>query len=147
MKNIIIFDLDGTLADGEHRLHHIKNEPKDWKTYFSLCRGDDLIPHVAALFYLLRKNPAYEIWIVTGRSNVAEAETREWLYDHYLHPDKLIMRQANDHTDDDVLKAMWVVSGTIPKEKVMMVFEDRTRVVKAWRQLGIPCLQVSEGDF
>ena len=27
------------------------------------------------------------------------------------------------------------------------VFEDRASVVKMWRDLGITCLQVDEGDF
>lgn len=30
MKPIYIFDLDGTLADGAHRLHYIQQEPKRW---------------------------------------------------------------------------------------------------------------------
>ena len=28
-----------------------------------------------------------------------------------------------------------------------MAFDDRSRVVKAWREAGIPCAQVAEGDF
>ena len=30
---------------------------------------------------------------------------------------------------------------------VLGVFEDRDRVVKMWRDLGITCFQVAEGDF
>lgn len=30
----IVFDLDGTLADCEHRIHHITKEPKDWRAFF-----------------------------------------------------------------------------------------------------------------
>jgi len=29
----------------------------------------------------------------------------------------------------------------------IMAFEDRSRVVKMWREAGIPCAQVAEGDF
>lgn len=156
MKNIVIFDLDGTLADCRHRLHFInppvsrtssKPLPKDWKSFFEACPNDDIIEHAAAVFYMFRKNPAYEIWVVSGRSDSVKAQTEKWLLDHHLHPDKLIMRPAAEHMDDDVLKAMWVTSGVIPKERVMMAFDDRDRVVAAWRKLGIPCFQVSEGDF
>lgn len=36
----VVFDLDGTLADGDHRLHHITGETKDWRAFFAAC-GDD----------------------------------------------------------------------------------------------------------
>jgi hypothetical protein len=28
-----------------------------------------------------------------------------------------------------------------------MAFDDRNSVVKMWRDLGIPCAQVADGDF
>lgn len=147
MKNLILFDLDGTLADCTHRLSHIAQEPKNWSAFFSACGGDQIIPHVAALFMLLRRNPAYEVWIVSGRSDEVRAQTEKWLLNHHLHPDKLIMRAANDHSEDDFLKGSWVESGLIPRERIMMVFEDRSRDVKTWRKMGVPCLQVAEGEF
>ena len=30
-----IFDIDGTLADASHRLHHIQNGNKDWDAFFA----------------------------------------------------------------------------------------------------------------
>jgi len=35
-----VFDIDGTIADGDHRLHHIVREagdarPKNWRAFFS----------------------------------------------------------------------------------------------------------------
>ena len=146
-RNLVIFDLDGTLANGDHRVGHITKGSKDWKTYFAECGKDKLIPHTAALFYLIRRNPNYEVWIVSGRSDEVRSQTEYWLQNHSLLPDKLIMRPAGDYTNDDVLKASWVTTGVIPKERILMVFDDRDRVVKAWRKLGLPCFQVAEGDF
>ena len=40
MKNFIVVDIDGTIANGEHRVHHILQEPKDWDAYYSKCDGD-----------------------------------------------------------------------------------------------------------
>ena len=38
--------------------------------------------------------------------------------------------------------------GRFYKPKAMYrAFDDRDRVVKAWRELGVPCAQVSEGKF
>ncbi len=40
-RQIVIVDLDGTLADGRHREHFVTGEgQKDWKSYFAAC-GDD----------------------------------------------------------------------------------------------------------
>lgn len=34
-RNAIIFDIDGTLANLDHRLRHILKEPKDWDAFYS----------------------------------------------------------------------------------------------------------------
>ena len=57
------------------------------------------------------------------------------------------MRQADDRTLDHDLKRSWVENGTIPKDRVLVVFEDRASVVKMWRKLGLTCFQVAPGDF
>ena len=49
---------------------------------------------------------------------------------------------------DDVVKEEWLLS--LPEEiksNISIVFEDRKRVVDMWRNHGIQCCQVSEGDF
>jgi hypothetical protein len=33
-KEVIIFDIDGTLADVLKRIHHLKKKPKDWQAFF-----------------------------------------------------------------------------------------------------------------
>ena len=32
-KQTIIFDVDGTIADVEHRRHHVTQQPTDWKAF------------------------------------------------------------------------------------------------------------------
>ena len=36
----IICDIDGTLADLHHRLHHIKNGNKNWDAFFAEVKDD-----------------------------------------------------------------------------------------------------------
>ena len=45
---IAVFDIDGVLADVEHRRHHISGRPRDWPAFFAAA-GDDpvLAPGVA----------------------------------------------------------------------------------------------------
>lgn len=144
-KDIIIFDLDGTLANGDHRVHHILKQPKDWRSFFAECERDKPIQPIIDVMRALSQ--VFEIWIVSGRSDEVRAETERWLQAYAPFNHKLIMRKQGDYTGDDILKISWLEDGTIPKERVLCVFDDRNRVVKAWREAGLPCLQVAEGDF
>jgi hypothetical protein len=145
-KRIILCDLDGTLADCQHRIHHIAKTPKDWQEFFAACDDDDPILHVIDFIDRLDRDK-FEIWITSGRSDECREATEAWL--SYFGPkyDKLIMRKSGDHTDDGILKPSWLDDGTIPRDRVLLAIDDRNRVVKAWRDAGIPCLQVADGDF
>ena len=33
------------------------------------------------------------------------------------------------------------------QNKIFLIFDDRNKVVKMWRELGLPVFQVAEGDF
>ena len=148
-RKIIVFDLDGTLADCSHRLPHIVRTDglaKDWRSFFAACEDDAPIPHTIEI--LKRFYDDYDIWIVSGRSDECEKQTRSWLRFHLGGCfDKLIMRKAGDFTDDDKLKVSWLDDGSIPVDRVFCVFDDRSRVVASWRKRGLPCFQVAEGDF
>lgn len=146
-KNIILFDLDGTLADCEHRIHHItKKHPKDWKQFFADCYADKPIAHAIQVVNALAAS-GFIIYITSGRSDEVRDETEEWLAQHRVDYDRLIMRKAGDFTDDGILKPSWLEDGTIEKDRVLLAFDDRNRVVESWRNVGIPCFQVASGDF
>lgn len=146
MQDIVLFDLDGTLANGDHRVHHVLKHPKYWRTYFHHCDADKIIPHARVIFCAMIA-AGFQVWIVSGRSDEVRDKTLQWLDENECLPHNLIMRKEGDCTGDDVLKVSWLKDGTIPKERVLCVFDDRARVVKAWRKAGIPCYQVAEGDF
>ena len=76
MTRAYIFDIDGTLANGEHRRHHIEKAPKDWDTYFLLCYLDEPIPHIFELARDLDKAGA-EIVYVTGRRSAIRVATEK----------------------------------------------------------------------
>ncbi len=42
-KNTVIFDIDGTLADCSHRLHHIQKDPADWDGFYEACEDEDWV--------------------------------------------------------------------------------------------------------
>ncbi len=149
MKNVWVFDIDGTLADCSHRLHFIEQKPKDWTSFFAAVRGDAPIPHMVLLCSSLM-GAENRIAFVSGRSDECRSETLAWLnrnigYDAGDCP--LYMRKAGDYRADDIVKMELLARLRSDGHEPIMVFDDRKRVVDAWRSAGVPCAQVAPGDF
>lgn len=147
----VVFDLDGTLADLTHRLHHIQKDPKDWDSFFSPAEvsKDAPIREMLNVYQdLVDAGNLVEVW--SGRSDVSRLATTEWLWRWTgirVLSEKLRMRPDGDHQDDERLKAGWLEEVMAHGEKPNLVFDDRQRVVDMWRSYGIRCCQVAEGNF
>ena len=148
-KDIVIFDLDGTLAIIDERLKEssMKNGKINWKRFFSdeLIKKDLPNPPVIKTANLFHQN-GYKIYIFSGRSETTENATRKWLKDNRIKYDYLRMRKKNDYRPDEIVKKDFIKKSSI-LDKIFLIFDDRKKVVEMWRSLGLPCFQVSEGDF
>ena len=166
MRQAVIFDIDGTLADISPRLKFIQGKKKDWKTFYEFMGLDTPIRsvcHLCATYVGMRKTPIFalytEVYFVTGRPEKYRDRTIQWLRETFpdlrdmgfddggLHSVHLIMRKNGDHRQDDVVKQE--VLENIRKDDVEVLFavEDRKRVVDMYRRNGVTCLQCAEGDF
>lgn len=163
---MIIFDLDGTLADCEHRRHfversHPTNENKrlseisleksppidpfyqgwrpDWKAFYEACDKDELIIPVAEIYDRLWKQSDYYdcFEIWSGRCESVRKKTEKWLEKHSIYYSSLKMRPIGDSTPDDQLKEMWLHDAKLKGEKIDFVFDDRPKVIRMWRRHGI----------
>lgn len=149
MTKCYIFDIDGTLADCSHRLHHIQKQPKDWDAFFAETYNDAPIPHMVELFTLVTEYGRAKFVFVSGRPDRTRNATIQWLQDHlpmWGEP-RLYMRTDGDRRDDDIVKMELLAQLRADGFEPIMVFDDRTRVVNAWRAAGVPCAQVAPGDF
>lgn len=146
-NSIVIFDLDGTLALNKHREHYIACPKPDWDSYFEACDKDLPNYPVIALNQLLAANNVWiEIW--SGRSEAVRAKTVDWLQAHNVQYDELLMRPVRNYTNDAVLKREWLHAvADEAKSRITFIVDDRNSVVKMWRDEGMTCLQVAEGDF
>jgi predicted kinase len=142
----VIFDIDGTLANTEHRQHFIVSKPKDWKGFFNAAPLDPVHYPIRNLFHIFRES-YHAIICVSGRPSEYRKATEKWLEDNGLNPAWLLMRGFNDKRDDDVIKKELYEKYIKPRFDVKYVVDDRNRVVKMWRSLGLTCLQCAEGDF
>jgi hypothetical protein len=161
MKNIIVCDLDGTLANCEHRLHHIqrsdanglKRKP-DWDAFFAGMRGDGVngaVMHVLDKFISFGGS-RYDIIYCTGRPERCRADTEWWFREvagwstETKHGFQMFMRADEDNRADHIVKQE-ILDNHIPKDRVLFVLDDRQSVVDMWRRNGLTCFQVAPGKF
>ena len=81
-----------------------------------------------------------------GTPSVRE-DTEYWLDFHNVPYDELIMRKDKDFRPDNEAKKDLYEEYIKDKFEIEFVLDDRDRVVKMWRELGLRVLQVEEGDF
>lgn len=149
MKNIIVCDLDGTLADCEHRVHHVRNTPKNWDAFFAGVREDGVnVPVLFVLDAFLNREPIpFELIFCSGRPERCRADTEDWLREVcHITNYTLLMRKDGDFRADHIVKQE-ILDNSIPKERVLFVLDDRQQVVDMWRRNGLVCFQVAEGNF
>ena len=80
MKNIIVCDLDGTLANCEHRVHHVRNKPKNWDAFYAGVREDEVNDVVLNVLdkFISYEGSLYDIIFCTGRPERCRADTEWW---------------------------------------------------------------------
>ena len=142
----IIVDLDGTLCDVEHRVHHVQKKPRDWRAFNQAMDQDEsyfwCIELIAAM-----KARGYKILFVTGRDENFRELTAAWLKRHHVVHDELYMRRANDFREDADVKEEIYFQKIEKVAQVLFVVDDRKSVVERWRKLELVCLQCAPGDF
>jgi hypothetical protein len=142
----VICDLDGTLANTDHRVSHVQNTPKDWDSWNAKMGADALYEHVHELLVAMAKQ-WFTIYLITGRSEQYREVTKEWLKEHEVPYDYLLMRPAGDLRSDTIVKEELFNTTRLDPHHVAFALEDRDKVVDMWRSLGINCFQVRRGDY
>ena len=145
---LVVFDIDGTLANIEHRLDYVRSKPKNWKAFDAGIPNDKVNRFVAEAFHSL-KAAGNEIIFASGRNERSRDATMKWLQDNrfWNYTAKLYMRKADDFRSDDIVKRE-ILDDIIADygRKPDMVFDDRPRVVRMWREEGIFVFNVYKGE-
>jgi uncharacterized HAD superfamily protein len=141
---IIICDLDGTICNCKHRIKFA--EEKRWDEFNSACKNDNVYNDVANILRRMHTDTETEVVLVSGRSDDFLEQTKEWLSLNEIPYDRLYMRAKGDKRSDDIVKKE-ILKKHIKKSEVWFVLDDRKSVVNMWRDEGLRCLQVQEGDF
>ncbi len=149
IKNNIIVDLDGTLANIEHRLDFLQGSKKDWQSFFKACPKDKPNEDVIDVLALLAKTKSGPVnfHIFSGRNDVVRQETVDWLNKYLPFEYSLVMRMDGDRRPDSVIKKELAREKGLNPSNVLCVFDDRKSVVEMWREEGFTCMQVYDHDF
>lgn len=133
LPKAIIVDIDGTLA-------HMKDRsPFDWgRVGEDEC--DEIIKSIV-------NNYNNNIIIMSGRDGSCRDLTIKWLEDNNIKYDLLLMRVKNDCRKDSIVKQELFNNNIKGKYFIEYILDDRDQVVAAWRDMGLKCLQVQEGNF
>ena len=143
-EEIVIFDIDGTLADVSERIHHVSKKPKNWPAFFQGMAQDKAIHSMVRLCNILHASGIY-IVLCSGRSEEHREQTIQWLSQQGVNFHELLLRKDKDRRSDTDVKRELLA--TLDKSKILFVVEDRSRVVEMWRSEGLVCLQCAPGEF
>lgn len=144
---LVVFDIDGTLANIEHRLDYVRSKPKNWKAFDAGIPNDKVNEPVAKVFDAMVMS-GHTVILASGRNERSRIATQDWLRKNgFSMYQKLYMRNADDFRSDDIVK-LEILDEIIADygRKPDMVFDDRPRVVRAWRSQGIFVFNVYQGE-
>jgi hypothetical protein len=144
----VVFDLDGVLANGDHRQHLLNptgGRKKDWQTFFSKAGGDALIAEVASLTILL--DPALHRVLLTARPTTIQQLTLDWLSEHSIRWDLLVMRPDREFSPSPVAKRHAVRELRAHGFELLLAFDDDRRNVDMFHDEGIPCIYIHSGYY
>lgn len=148
---MIVFDLDGTLCDIEHRRHLVTKPRADWEAFYKACLLDSPKHAMLDLLHMVALGAGREVQIWSGRSELVREETLAWFnkFAPWVVKVKIPirMRPLKDTTPDDVLKERWLDEELARGIVITAAVDDRNKVVAMWRRRGIVCLQCALGDF
>ena len=136
-EDCIIVDLDGTVC-----LHNGRSP-------YDLTRISEDIPNYPLVRFLQELICNKHIIFLSGREGTDQCrqDTINWLTENICSSDfgykwELLMRDKNNFEPDEIIKERIFHKEIEPKYSVLAIFDDRDKVVKMWRSLGLLCNQV-----
>jgi len=144
----VVFDVDGVLADANHRQDILFSGPgsrKNWKAFFAAAGDDALIEEVARVTELLHPNLA--VVLLTARPTTIRDTTHTWLEQHGVRWDLLVMRPEGDFRPSPEAKRMAVHELRSAGFDLRLAFDDDRRNVDMFHDEGIPCIYIHSGYY
>lgn len=139
IRDTIVIDLDGTLADCTARQHLVMGRHRDYAAFQARLHEDPVHEWCARLMVAFRHTAV--IVLVSARPKECHEATFAWLKDrglrnafHALY----LLRPAGDSTPSLELKRAWLRA--YGPERVLFAVDDDQRNARMFRAEGVVCL-------
>lgn len=139
----VIVDIDGVLADAEHRQHHLDPPWRDWDAFFAEAGGDDTFDEMVTVLELLRDELI--VVLLTSRPTWIQRETLRWLQVHDIRWDLLIMRPMGDFQPSPGFKQDETEDLQGRGFEPRLAIDDDMRNVRMYRRIDLPTLHLESG--
>lgn len=154
-RPVVICDVDGTVANLEHRKFLLEKGTKNWHMFFGLVTLDAPIEKTITLVRELALEN--DIWVVSGRPDFhvegddvhrTGDDTVTWLHTHNVPFKHIFMRKVNDHRPDTEVKRDILeheILKNISLDQIKCVVDDRPSVIRMWKEQGLTVIDVGDG--
>ena len=139
MSKIVLCDIDGTIANNDHRQHFLQGK-KDWDGFFSELINDEPI------FKIINKIKAHhlsgkEIIFLTGRPEKYRYSTSLWLKENFKFEFRLLMRKNNDYRNKLLIKNE-IFEDNFSTHSIYCIYDNDEDLIKLWKDKGINSILV-----
>lgn len=140
---VVVVDLDGTVADLSHRFHWIDREEKNWNQFFLECEGDSPIQ---STIDMVKQDIAdgKQIIFVSGRSDIVRDRTELWVGRHVQEDPIILMRRSFDKRPDTEVKKD-IYDKYLKGYNILKVYDDRPSVIRMWQAEGLNVIDCGDG--
>ena len=149
-RKTIIFDVDGTIADVEHRRHLVNGDKgfkPDWDAFRKATEDDtpmQWVCDIAKRYIAQGDDVAFFSARNESEREITEKQISQWIGDGHKG---VFLRPNGDYTPDDEFKSALADKFIDMGGKIDLIFDDRQKVVDMWRDKGFTVVQVADGDF
>lgn len=140
LPHVILCDLDGTVC-----IHNGRSP-------YDVDKCDTDLPN-GPVISIVENYLSYgqgDVIFMSGREDKCREKSAQWLRTYMQLEDseaRLLMRQTGDNRKDAIVKAELFNTYIKDTYYVDFILDDRDQVVEMWREMGLTCLQVAEGNF
>jgi len=140
----VIFDVDGTLANVDPYIHHVRGSNRDYEAFHEA--SIDALPNIEVVQMLNNAvSDRHAILIVTSRKEKYRGLTSMWLAKNNIRSHALFMRADDDGRPDyeakkdmlDKINILW---------DVLHAVDDNPNVIKLWEDHGILTTKIGTWD-
>jgi len=144
IEDVVVFDIDGVLADNTNRLHYVTNGETDWEGFYSEIPND--LPNIPMikLANMLYWDMDYNIILLSSRPTYTLPDTQDWLIANEIPSTKIILRPKDDF--DKLWKVKQLKS--IRNDYIILwVFEDDPINIDLFKQNDFPIVPIHSGNW